>query len=319
MDGDDIYAVIKGFATNNDGSAKMSFTAPSVDGQAEVIALAMAQADFDPATISYVEANGSATPVGDPIEIAALTQAFRAGTMEKEFSAIGCVKSNIGHTNTAAGAAGLIKTALALKHETLPPSLNFSSPNPKIDFADSPFFVNTGLREWKTGRTPRRAGVSSFGLGGTNAHVVLEETPPIEPSSPPDPWQLLLLSAKTNSALDAATTNLAAHFRANPGLNLADAAYTLQVGRRAFEHRQMLVCQNADDAIIAMEARDPKRIFTRQHDGQVPSVVFMFPGQGAQYAGMGAELYRAEPIFREELDRSRKSSCLGPAWIFVSC
>jgi acyl transferase domain-containing protein/acyl carrier protein len=307
-DGDPIYAVIKGFGMNNDGSAKVGFTAPSVDGQAEAIATAQAQAGFDPATISYVEAHGTATPLGDPIEIAALTQAFRLDTEERNFCALGSVKGNIGHTNTAAGIAGLIKTALALKNEVLPPSLNFTEPNPKIDFPDSPFFVNTKLAEWKAGETPRRAGVSSFGLGGTNAHIVLEEAPAAEPSAPSRKEQLLVFSAKTAAALDAATDRFLAHLKANPNVNLADAAYTLQTGRRAFPHRRTLVSRNVDEAIEALGARDSKRLVTRQVESKILDakdcpVVFMFPGQGSQYVNMGADLYRTEPVFKEQVDR----------------
>src|SRR5437667_3667525 len=243
-DGDAICAVIKGCAINNDGSLKIGYTAPSIDGQAEVVAMAHANAGVQPDTISYVEAHGTGTPMGDPIEIAGLTKAFRAETTARGFCAIGSVKTNIGHLDAAAGVAGLIKTVLALQHRQLPPSLHFQRPNPKIDFAGSPFYVNDKLRDWKTRPTPRRAGVSSFGIGGTNAHVVLEEAPAVEPSSPSRRWQLLLLSAKTESALDAATANLAEHLKKNPENNLADVAFTLQVGRKPFGHRRMVVCQN---------------------------------------------------------------------------
>ena len=191
-DGDHIHAVIRGFATNNDGDGKVGFTAPSVGGQAEVIAEAQAMAGFEPDSLSYVEAHGTGTRLGDPIEIAALTRAFRAGTGRTGFCAIGSVKTNFGHLNTAAGAAGLIKTLLALRYGEIPPSLNFQRPNPKIDFANSPFFVNTTLRPWQTNGTPRRAGVSSFGMGGTNAHVVLEQAPPSAAGGPARPWHLLV-------------------------------------------------------------------------------------------------------------------------------
>ena len=303
-DGDQIHAVIRGFGRNNDGSNKVGFTAPSVDGQAEAILTAQAMSGFDPATITYLEAHGTATPLGDPIEIAALNQAFRFGTQEKNFCAIGSVKGNIGHTNTAAGAAGLLKAILALQHRQLPPTLNFTTPNPKIDFADSPFFVNTELTDWKS-PGPRRAGVSSFGLGGTNAHVVLEEAPALEPSAPPRGEQLLLLSAKNPAALDTATDNLLSHLKANSTLNLADAAYTLQVGRRTFAHRRFVVCRDSGNAIQTLETRDPKFVptFERTSDAEAPAVVFMFPGQGSQYVGMGADLYRDQPVFKQEMDR----------------
>ena len=302
-DGDRVLSVIKGFGLNNDGAAKVGFTAPSVDGQAEAVATALSGAGVEAGTVSYVECHGTATPIGDPIEIAGLTQAFRLDTEEKNFCAIGSVKSNIGHTSSAAGAAGLIKTVLALQHKVLPASLHFSQPNPKIDFAESPFFVNATLRKWENVPLPRRAGVSSFGLGGTNAHVILEEAPATEPSGPSRPWQLLLLSAKTGPALEAASARLHAHFEASPALPLADAAFTLQEGRQVFEHRQMLVCRDRDDALGALGQRDPKRIAT--HHGEVKNrpVVFMFPGQGAQHVNMGAELYRTETVFKTEIDR----------------
>jgi amino acid adenylation domain-containing protein len=304
-DGDQIYAVVKGVGINNDGSAKVGFTAPSVGGQAEAIALAQADAGIDPDTLSYIECHGTATPIGDPIEIAALTQAFRMRTKRKNFCAIGSVKSNIGHLGAAAGAAGLIKTALALKHQTLPPSLHYAAPNPKIDFANSPFFVNTKLTDWKTGKEPRRAGVSSFGFGGTNAHLVLEEAPKLEPSGSSREWQLLVLSAKSEAALNDATTHLAAHFETDAGVNLADAAHTLQVGRRVFQHRRILVCNDTADAATALGKSDPKRLLSYVHNTEsaAPSVVFMFPGQGSQYVGMGADLYRTEPVFKEQIDR----------------
>jgi acyl transferase domain-containing protein len=303
QDGDQIQAVIKGFGLNNDGSVKVSFTAPSVDGQAEAIAMAWEQADFDPETISYVEAHGTATPIGDPIEIAALTQVVRASTARTGFCALGSVKGNIGHADAAAGVAGLIKTVLALKHRLLPPSLNFTVPNPKIDLASSPFYVNTKLTEWPAQATPRRAGVSSFGLGGTNAHVVLEEAPPCPPASSSRPWQLLLLSAKTAPALEAASANLLAHLQANREASLADTAFTLQQGRQVFEHRQMLVCQNTAEALEALAARDSRRVFRHNGQRQNPPVIFMFPGQGAQHINMGAELYRTEAVFQQEIDR----------------
>src|SRR5208282_2636905 len=187
-DGDPIRAVIRGSAVNNDGARKVGYTAPSSDGQAKAAALAQALAGVTADAISYIETHGTATPLGDPIEIAGLTKAFRAGTSRKHFCAIGSVKGNIGHTDAAAGIASLIKTALALKHKMLPPSLHFTAPNPKIDFAGSPFFVNSKLSQWKAGPTPRRAGVSGFGVGGTNAHVVLEEAPAVEPSRPGRSW-----------------------------------------------------------------------------------------------------------------------------------
>lgn len=302
-DGDEIYAVIKGFATNNDGAAKIGYTAPSEDGQAEAIALAQAVAGVEPDTISYVVTHGTGTPLGDPIEIAGLTKAFRAGTDRKGFCAVTSVKSSIGHSDAAAGIAGLINAVLALHHKEIPPSLHFEAPNPKIDFAGSPFYVNTRLQPWNPSSGIRRAGVSSFGIGGTNAHVVLEEAPQPEPrqaegSSP----QLLLLSAKTISALDTATANLAAWLKRNPSVNLADVAYTLQAGRRAFLHRRFVVAQNPADGAEALQALDAKRVVTAQCSRDSAPLAFLFPGQGAQYINMGLELYQNEPGFRQQVD-----------------
>jgi len=301
-DGDYIYAQIKGSAINNDGSSKVGYTAPSVEGQAVVISEAQSVAGIDPETITYIEAHGTATPLGDPIEIAALTKVFKETTEKKGFCAIGSVKSNIGHLDAAAGVAGLLKTVLALQYKKLPPSLNFETPNPTIDFANSHFYVNTTLSEWKTNGTPRRAGVSSFGIGGTNAHVVLEEAPTLEPSSTSRPWQLLILSAKTSSALEAATNNLATHLKQHPEINLADAAYTLQVGRTAFEYRRMLVCQDIDDALKALSTPERPPVLTHYQEPTERPVVFMFSGQGSQYVNMAQELYQTEPTFRAQVD-----------------
>ncbi|WP_375494004.1 aminotransferase class III-fold pyridoxal phosphate-dependent enzyme [uncultured Nostoc sp.] len=301
-DGDRIYAVIRGSGINNDGADKVSFTAPSVDGQAEAVAMAQAYANFHPETISYIEAHGTATPLGDPIEIEALTQAFRVHTDAKQFCAIGSLKSNVGHLVAAAGVAGLIKTALALHYKKIPPSLNFEAPNPKIDFANSPFYVNTQLAEWSEGDTPRRAGVSSFGVGGTNAHIVLEEAPQIQNSGASRPQQLLLLSAKTSKALEAATANLQQHLQYNAEINLADVAYTLQRGRKAFNYRRSIVCHDITDAIAALQSLDPNQVNTRHTEIRNPAVVFMFPGQGSQYVDMGLNLYNREPVFQEVVD-----------------
>jgi acyl transferase domain-containing protein/acyl carrier protein len=299
-DGDCIYAVIKGSAINNDGSEKVSFTAPSVTGQAEVIAEAQAIASFEPDTITYIETHGTGTALGDPIEIRALKKAFSAGTNKKGFCAIGSVKTNVSHLNTAAGVTSLIKTALALKHQQIPPSLYFEEPSPEIDFANSPFYVNTQLSAWQTNGIPRRAGVSSFGLGGTNAHVVLEEAPTVELSGKSRPSQLLMLSAKTNSALETATANLVNHLQQHPELNLADVAYTLQVGRYPFSHRRTVVCQDIQDAIIALQ--NPKRVLTSTGEMNERPVAFMFTGLGTQYINMALELYQIEPTFREHID-----------------
>ncbi|MBH8561816.1 SDR family NAD(P)-dependent oxidoreductase [Nostoc sp. CENA67] len=306
-DGDYIHAVIKSSAINNDGSLKVGYTAPSVDGQAKVIAEALSISGVHPETISYIETHGTGTNLGDPIEIAALTKSFRTTTQKKNFCAIGSLKTNIGHLDAAAGIAGFIKTVLALKHKQIPPSLHFEKPNPQIDFANSPFYVNVQLSEWKTNGTPRRAGVSSFGIGGTNAHVILEEAPVFElgcrgAGEQGRGHQLLVLSAKTSTALETATTNLTNYLQQHPELNFADVAYTLSVGRRAFEYRQFVVAADIEDAIQALTTQDPQRIFTHHQQQQNLSVVFMFPGQGSQYINMGWELYQTQPIFRQQID-----------------
>jgi len=299
-DGDFVYAVIRGAAINNDGAMKVGYTAPSIEGQTAVITEAQALGEIDPATISYIEAHGTGTELGDPIEIAALSQAFRTKTEKCGFCAIGSLKTNVGHLDVAAGVAGLIKTALAIHHHQIPPSLHFEQPNPKIDFVHSPFYVNTKLREWESKDSPRRAGVSSFGIGGTNAHVVLEEAPNRELSSHSRQYQLLILSAKTASALDTATANLAQHLQSQAQLELADIAYTLQVGRQTFKHRRMLICQQVEDAIASLQ--NPQNLLSKSTESENSTVVFMFSGQGTQYVNMGKDLYDREPIFREYLD-----------------
>jgi amino acid adenylation domain-containing protein len=304
-DGDTIRAVIKGTAINNDGGGKIGYTAPGVEGQARVIDMAHAAAAVDPRSITFVEGHGSGTPLGDPIEVAALTRAFRGGTEDRQFCALGSVKSNIGHTDTAAGLAGLIKTALALEHRQIPPTLHFERPNPRIDFADSPFYVNNRLIDWPEGPTPRRAGVSSFGIGGTNAHAVLEEAPEPVPSAPPRPWDLLALSARSEAALEVATDRLAGHLEQHASGNLSDVAWTLQEGRRRFAHRRVLVCRDGDvtSAASALRERDPRRLLGGFDEAADRPVVFLFPGVGDHYPGMAAGLYRDEPVFRRELDR----------------
>ena len=302
-DGDSIHAIIKGAALNNDGSSKVGYTAPSIPGQAQVIAMAQAMAGVDAETVSYVEAHGTATLLGDPIEVAGLTQAFGARTSKKGFCALGSVKSNVGHLASAAGVTGLIKTVLALENRLIPPSVNFKTPNPQIDFAASPFYVNDKLREWESNGSPRRAGVSSFGVGGTNAHVVLEEAPALRASGPSRPCQLLTLSARSADALDNATANLATHLKAHPDLNLADVSYS-QATRRAFAHRRVLVTGGPDveDAARALATGDPQRLMTASTESRDRPVLFMFSGQGSQYVDMGRELYHVEPTFRSALD-----------------
>lgn len=303
-DGDSVRAVIKGSAINNDGSLKVGYTAPSIEGQAAVIAEAQAVAGVHPESISYIETHGTATTLGDPIEIAALTQAFRAQTNARQLCAIGSVKSNIGHLDTAAGVAGLIKTVSALEHGELPPSLNYERPNPEIDFARSPFYVNAQLQEWprREGK-PRRAGVSSFGMGGTNAHLVLEEAPSVVREKTADDWQVLLLSARSADSLAAAKQRLATHLTDHPELELADVAYTLQVGRHDFAHRAAVVCRSVAEAAAALRSDDPRVLLQSVCEPAERPVAFVFPGIGDHYVNMAAGIYAAEETFRNEVDR----------------
>jgi amino acid adenylation domain-containing protein/non-ribosomal peptide synthase protein (TIGR01720 family) len=305
-DRDNIYAVIKGSAINNDGVRKVGFSAPSVDGQADVIRMAHKTSRIDPRSISYVETHGTGTALGDPVEVEALTQAF--GKSKEKYCGLGSVKSNIGHLDAAAGVASFIKTVLALKHRQIPPSLHFKTPNPKIAFDNSPFYVNTVLKEWKTNGYPCRAGVSSFGIGGTNAHIVLEEAPVFGETGKERENQLIVLSARSESALDKMSKNLANYLKennGNPGPAIADIAFTLQVGRKPFKYRQMLVCSTAEEAFDFLSSPGSKKIrrFVLTERNQNPRVIFMFPGLGSQYVNMGRELYESEPVFREEMDR----------------
>ena len=304
-DGDTVLAVIKGWAVNNDGAAKVSYAAPSVEAQAGVIAMAQAAANVDPESISYVEAHGTGTPLGDPIEIAALTKAFREGGATRHgFCAIGTAKTHVSHLDIAAGATGLIKTVLQLQHGLIPPLLHFKSPNPKIDFAQSPFFPVTKTADWKPGGQPRRAGVSSFGVGGTNAHVIVEEAPKIEAAGSARTQQLLLLSARTETALKKMTENLATHLVTHPEQNLGDVAYTLQKGRKPFVYRRALVAHDVIGAVEKLRSGDAKTLVSGKSPQSEPQVVFVFPGQGAQFVEMGRGLYDTEPVFRREVDRS---------------
>ncbi|HZF12185.1 MAG TPA: amino acid adenylation domain-containing protein, partial [Thermoanaerobaculia bacterium] len=300
--GDTLHAVIRGSAINNDGSSKAGYTAPSVEGQDEVITAALAAAGVDPATVTYVEAHGTGTVLGDPIEVQALARAFARGGRRENSCALGSVKSNLGHLDAAAGVTGLIKATLALRHGLLPPSLGFTRPNPQIDFAAGPFHVQTELAEWERGSSPRRAGVSSFGIGGTNAHVVLEEPPSPPAAASARPWQLFVLSARTPEALERRRSELAEHLSRHPDLQLADVAYTLQVGRRAFPHRAIVVGREAGETAAVLRGESPKQLFSHTAAETAPPVVFLFPGQGSQRPGMGAGLYRTEPAFRSVVD-----------------
>ena len=302
-DGDHVRAVILGNAINNDGRDKVGFTAPSQEGQSAVIAQALGVAGVDPRTISYVEAHGTGTAIGDPIEVAALSSVYRRYCADAGWCGIGSVKTNVGHLGPAAGVAGVIKTVLAMEHGLIPPSLNFETPNPKIDFAASPFYVIREPVPWDSGQGPRRAGVSSFGVGGTNAHVVIEEAP--APARSRDRGRsearLIRLSARTGTALEEAAQRLAGALTAEDrDLDLADVAYTLRTGRRELPHRLAVVATGPDDAAAALAS--PRRRITGTARKAAPQVAFMFPGQGAQYPGMGSQLYRAEPAFRAALD-----------------
>ncbi|UCH92153.1 MAG: SDR family NAD(P)-dependent oxidoreductase [Candidatus Aminicenantes bacterium] len=308
-DRDHIYAVIKSSAINNDGMRKVGFLAPSIEGQAEAIRTALHMARVEPESITYIEAHGTGTELGDPVEIEGLKSTF--DTDGKGFCAIGAVKANVGHLDIAAGVTGFIKTVMALKNKLIPPALHFKDPNPKIDFKNSPFYVNTKLREWKNNKYPLRAGISSFGIGGTNVHVILEEAPVdrlqrvegVEHTAEGSKYRLILLSARTETALDKASKNLAEFLKLNPGINLSDAAYTLQVGRREFPYRKTLVCSKVEEAIAALGSSHHPKTQTSIVQDDKPFLVFMFSGLGAQYVNMGVELYREEPIFRLEMDR----------------
>lgn len=296
-DSDTIYAVIKGSAVNNDGADKLGFTAPSVNGQAAVIAEALAVAGVSADSIGYVEAHGTATPLGDPIEVAALKQAF-ARAKQKQYCALGSIKTNLGHMDTAAGIAGLIKAALMLRHKQIPASLHFNQANPNIDFQQSPFYVNRELQDWSQTQGPRRAGVSSFGIGGTNAHVVLEEVPEVQHSADAGrARQILPLSAKSPEALARLAVSLAEHLTQRKELSLADVAFSLAVGRRELPQRRFVLAENLQQAALALSREE------EGYDATVkPALVFMFPGQGTQKAGMGLALYQSEAVFKQEVD-----------------
>jgi amino acid adenylation domain-containing protein/non-ribosomal peptide synthase protein (TIGR01720 family) len=303
-DGDHIHAVIKGAALNNDGAAKVGYTAPSLEGQTRVVSSALDRAGVDPRTIGYVEAHGTATPVGDPIEMAALTRAWRAHTDATAFCAIGSVKTNLGHLDAAAGVAGFMKATLAVEHGQIPPSLHFETPNPRLEMETSPFFVNNTPIAWTGDAGLRRAAVSSFGIGGTNAHLILEAAPTSAPVASTRPWHLLALSARTASALDRATGRLADFLDANPGVDLGDVSSTLVDGRQRFSHRRSLVCRSREDALRLLRGADPLRVSSRHDDHGDRDVVFLFSGNGTQYAGMARGLYESEPLFREHIDRA---------------
>jgi len=300
-DNDSIYAVIRGFGINNDGSRKVGFSAPSTEGQAAAITAAHAMARFDAASVEYVECHGTATPLGDPIELTALAKAFRAGGAATGTCAIGSVKSNVGHLDAAAGMSGLIKTALAIRHGRIPPSLHFEAPNPQLNLASSPFFVNTELAYWRAEGT-RRAGVSAFGVGGTNVHLALEAPPARTVHTPLARPELLVVSGRTPAALAAACDRLAAHLASSDEPALANAAFTLQTGRRAFPYRRTVVAASPLEAAAELRQLAQTENPPRKAADEV-AVAFMFPGQGAQYVNMGRGLYDDVPLFRETIDR----------------
>lgn len=303
-DGDHVYAVIKGTAVNNDGGAKISYTAPSVSGQARAMLDAVTVAGVPPETIGYVECHATGTAIGDPPEIQALTQVFRTQTSRRRFCAVGSVKTNMGHPEQAAGLAGLIKTALALRHGRIPPSLHFVTPNPKIDFDQSPFYVNTALSDWPTNGHPRRAAVNSLGIGGTNAFAVLEEAPPTPAPEPePRPLHVFTLSAKTDTALLAYAERFRAFLDAAPSAGLADLCYTANVSRSHFRHRFAATTGSVGDlaAKLAAFAAERTSVASARSKGEKRPVAFLFTGQGSQYPGMAEELYHTQPTFRRVL------------------
>ncbi len=329
-DNDHISALIKGSAINNDGSLKVGYTSPSEIGQAKVIYRALKEAGVSPASIGYIETHGTGTVLGDPVEMAALTRSFQelldSSSNKKQYCAIGSVKSNIGHLDIAAGVVGFIKTVLCLKHKQIPPSINLVELNPIIDFANTPFYVSRELAAWPTSinGSPRRAGVSSFGIGGTNAHVILEEAPEVARGTnhrlearverrlpktkagafqdTPGNHQLIVISARTESALERMKENLVQHLKKNSGTNLENVTYTLKTGRKAFDHRLALVCRDREDALEALETFNPKRILMHTCTPGDKSIVFMFSGVGEHYVNMAYELYHRYPLFREIVD-----------------
>ncbi|MGI9625472.1 MAG: type I polyketide synthase, partial [Longimicrobiales bacterium] len=309
-DGNHIYALVVGSAVNNDGAGKVGYLAPGVEGQAQAIQEALSIAEVNPETVSYVEAHGTGTRIGDPIEVAALTQAYRTSTTRTGFCGLGSIKSNMGHLDTAAGIAGLMKVALSMEHELLPATLNFSAPNPNLDWESSPFYVVSDARPWpRTPSIPRRAGVGSLGVGGTNAHLVLEEAPQLAAPARVDDgrWRIVPLSARSRPALERGGARLAEHVEQFPGLHLGDVAHTLSVGRHAFSHRRAVIARSGEDIVNALGTRKSDYAVAGEA-AQDLECVFMFAGGGAQYPGMARGLYDSEPVFKAALEE-----CLGIA------
>src|SRR5215212_3208654 len=302
-DGHTIRAVIKGSAINNDGSNKIGFSAPSQSGMAAAIAEGIAISGVPCESIRMVEAHGTATTLGDPLEVAALTQAFRTQTNRKQFCAIGSVKTNIGHANAAAGIASLIKTVLAVENGVIPPSLHCEQSNPVLSLPRTPFYVNSKAESWPEDGPPRRAAVNSFGIGGTNVHVVIEQAPPAEPSGDSRSDQLILLSSKTASALDEASRQLAKHLETTATASLPDVAYTLATGRRSLEYREAVLGQSSSEIIEALRGNCSDQVSARWDDGEPRAVTFLFPDRAAAYPYATKGLYRDEPVFRDTMDR----------------
>ena len=310
-DGDEIWATIIGSAVNNDGANRASFTAPNVMGQSEVITMAQEMAGVDPATISYIEAHGTATEVGDPIEVEALSKAFRRKTDARQFCGIGSIKSNLGHLDVAAGVAGLVKVAMSLKYGYLPPTVNFDAPNPQIDFDNSPFRVLAEGCAWPRTDQPRRAGVSAFGTGGTNAHIILQEAPQQQQEEDAKRLKLLMFSARSEAALDDMSTQLEQTFSRHPDINLCDVEYTLRERRRQYDHRRFAVCSDPADAADILQNRRSKNLGSRHSSATRDDIVMMFPGQGTQYPGMGQGLYESDDVYRSAADECLE--LLGPS------
>jgi len=299
-----IRAVILGSAVNNDGSQKPGYTAPTVEGQVRVVTQALDVAGVGAADIDFIEAHGTGTVLGDAIEIGALTKVLRAATDAVGVCTLGSIKSNVGHMLAAAGVAGIIKTVLTLEHQAIPACANFETPNPDLDFATSPFTVNTALKPWdRPTNGIRRAGVSSFGVGGTNAHLIIEEAPRARSGPSSRAWHVLPLSARAETPLNEMTSNIRSFLETKPDVPFADTVYTAQVGRRAFEHRRAVIAKTAGDAAAALAANDATRVISRKLPQQAPKLAFMFTGQGSQYPGMGADLYQDEPIFAAAVDQ----------------
>jgi amino acid adenylation domain-containing protein len=302
-DRDSIYAVVKGTAVSNDGADKVGYTAPSVSGQSRAISTALAFSGVDPKTIGYIEAHGMGTPLGDPIEVEALSKVYGANNPKTNYCALGTVKGNVGHLGIASGIAGFIKTVLALKHRQIPPTLHYQQPNPEIDFEHSPFFVNTELRPWNEKDIVRRAAVNCFGVGGTNAHVILEEAPAIETESSSRRAQLIVLSARSKTSLSQMAHALADRMQHDAKLSLADVCYSLKMGRCSFPYRRWWVSDRRDLAITALRSDGVNECFVdRQNQVTSPALIFFFPGRVSPAVNT-AQLYRDEKVFRDSLDQ----------------